>query len=373
LNNNATCDVVTYVDTTLADSAQTPNRILNSGSAAGPACKPSSVVATIASRSTTLTWTEPASQNGSAVTGYTATLSPGGATCSTDSSTLTCTISGLTNSTTYTASVRTTNAIGTSALAATTTVTPIGVPSPVTNLVTGIANNSLVMSWSQQAGEGPGITYVATATPGGASCSTTSTACTISGLTNGVLYSVSVVGTNSLGAASAVTATATPDGEPEAPTSIATSMASRSITLSWPAITTTLGVTYKVTASPGGASCTTTTTTCTVLGLKNGTDYTFTVITIAPSGKISPSSVLKARPGFTVKTTTVNRKSRTTLSKIVSAESKGKKTWSESGLCSIVSGKLVAPAKKATCKVTLKVAKSDGYPAMSTTVSVSVK
>jgi len=373
LKNSSTCDVVTYYDTTRGDAAQTSNRILNNGSAAGPACKPSSVTATVASHSTALTWTEPASPNGSAVTGYTATLSPGGATCSTNASTLTCTISGLTNSTTYTASVRATNAIGTSALAATTTVTPIGVPSPVMNLVTGIANNSLVMSWSQQAGEGPGITYVATATPGGASCSTTSTACTISGLTNGVLYSVSVVGTNSLGAASAVTATATPDGEPEAPTSIATSMASRSITLSWPAITTTLGVTYKVTASPGGASCTTTTTTCTVLGLKNGTDYTFTVITIAPSGKISPSSVLKARPGFTVKATTVNRKSRTTLSKIVSAESKGKKTWSESGLCSIVSGKLVAPAKKATCKVTLKVAKSGGYPAMSTTVSVSVK
>ncbi len=373
LKTSSTCDVVTYYDNTRGNSAQTANRILNSGSAAGPACRPATVSATVANRSTTVTWTEPASPNGSAITGYTATLSPGGATCSTGASTLMCTISGLTNNTAYTVSVRATNAIGTSATAATTTVTPLGVPLPVANLVMGIANNSLVMSWSQQAGDGTGITYVATATPGGASCSTTSTTCTISGLTNGVSYSVSVVGTNSLGSASAVTATGTPDGEPEAPTSIATSMASRSITLSWPAITTTVDVTYKVTATPGGASCTTTTTTCMIIGLKNGTDYTFTVVTIAPSGKVSTSAVLKARPGFTVIATSVKKQSRTTLSKIVVAASKGKKTWSESGLCSIVSGKLVAPSKKTTCKVTLKVAKSGSYPAMSTTVSVAVK
>jgi len=371
---NSTCDAVTYYDTNRAASAQTVNRLLNNGSAAGPACRPQTVSATVANAATTLTWTEPASPNGSALTGYTATLSPGGASCSTNAATLTCTISGLTNNTTYTASVRGVNAVGTSVQAATVNVTPLGVPLPITNLVAGVGNNSLVMTWNQQAGDGPGISYVATATPGGATCTVVGeTSCTISGLTNGVSYSVSVVGTNSLGAAAAMTATGTPDGAPESPSNIATAMASKTITLSWPAVTTTLGVTYKVTASPGGASCTTTTTTCTVLGLKNGTDYTFTVITIAPSGKISPSSVLKARPGFTVKATTVNRKSRTTLSKIVSAESKGKKTWSESGLCSIVSGKLVAPAKKATCKVTLKVAKSGGYPAMSTTVSVSVK
>jgi subtilisin family serine protease len=371
---NSTCDAVAYYDTNRAASAQTVNRLLNNGSAAGPACKPQTVTATVANAATTLTWTEPASPNGSELTGYTATLSPGGASCSTNAATLTCTISGLTNNTTYTASVRGVNAIGTSVQAATVNVTPLGVPLPITNLVAGAGNNSLVMTWNQQAGDGPGISYVATATPGGASCSVLGgTTCTISGLTNGVTYTVSVVGTNSLGAAATVTATGTPDGAPESPSNIATAMASKTITLSWPAVTTTLGVTYKVTATPGGASCTTSETTCTIIGLKNGTAYTFSVVAIAPSGKVSTSSVFSARPGFTVISTSVKKKSKTTLSKIVTSVSTGKKTWSETGLCYISAGKLVAPSRVATCKVTLKVAKSSKYPAMSTTVSVSVK
>jgi subtilisin family serine protease len=375
LKSKSICDVVAYRNSGLADVSQTPNRLLNMGTASpSVACRPQYVNATVANGSTTLTWTEPASPNGSALTGYTATLSPGGATCSTDSSTLTCTISGLTNNTTYTASVRGINAVGTSVQAATVNVTPLGVPLPVTSLAAGVANNSLVMTWNQQAGDGSGITYVATANPGGATCTAVNTnTCTVSGLTNGVSYTVSVVGTNSLGAAAAVTATGIPDGAPETPSSIATAMASKTITLSWPAITTTLGVIYKVTSTPGGATCTTTETTCTMIGLKNGTSYTFSVVAIAPSGKVSTSSTLSVRPGFTVKSTSVKKKSKTTLSKIVTSASTGKKTWSETGLCYISAGKLVAPSKVATCKVILKVAKSSKYPAMTTTVSVSVK
>jgi hypothetical protein len=374
LKLNSSCDVVTYNNPALAATAQTPNRVLNNGSAAGPACKPTTVSATVANAATTLTWTEPASPNGSVLTGYTATLSPGGQSCSTNASTLTCTISGLTNNTTYTASVRGVNAVGASVQAATVAVTPIGVPLPITNLVAGVGNNSLIMTWNQQPGDGPGITYVATATPGGATCTVVnSNTCTIEGLTNGVTYSVSVVGTNSLGSAAAVIASGKPDGPPPVPTSIATTMASKTITLSWPAVTGTLGVTYKVTAMPGGATCTTSETTCVMIGLTNGVAYTFEVVSIAPSGKVSAASVFTARPGFNVFTTTVKKRSKTTLSKIVTTPSKGKKTWRETGTCSIVAGKLVAPAKATKCKVILKVAKSSTYPAMSTTVVVTVK
>jgi hypothetical protein len=62
--------------------------------------------------SISVTWTAPAA-NGSAITGYTATASPGGTTCSTTGA-LTCTITGLSNGTAHTVTVTATNAIGTS-------------------------------------------------------------------------------------------------------------------------------------------------------------------------------------------------------------------------------------------------------------------
>jgi len=63
-------------------------------------------------RRVTLSWTAPASNGGSPITGYTATASPGGATCSTAGS-LSCTVTGLLNGTAYTFTVRATNSIGT--------------------------------------------------------------------------------------------------------------------------------------------------------------------------------------------------------------------------------------------------------------------
>jgi hypothetical protein len=83
--------------------------------------------------------------------------------------------------------------------------------------------------------------------------------------------------------------------------------------------------------------------------------------------------VITARPGFVVKKTSVKKKSRTLLSSVVTTVSKGKKTWSETGRCSISNGRLVAPATKTACYLTLKVAKSPNFPAMSTRVKVVVR
>ena len=46
---------------------------------------------------------------------------------------------------------------------------------------------------------------------------------------------------------------------------------------------------YAVTASPGGRQCITTTTSCTVTGLADGTPYTFTVTASSMTGPSAPS------------------------------------------------------------------------------------
>ncbi len=85
---------------------------------------PRNVSAVAAKQRASVSWAAPTSNGGSAVTGYTVTSSPGAKVCTT-SGTLSCTVSGLTAGTSYTFSVKATNAIGTGpASAASNAVVP---------------------------------------------------------------------------------------------------------------------------------------------------------------------------------------------------------------------------------------------------------
>jgi translation initiation factor 2 gamma subunit (eIF-2gamma) len=111
-----------------------------------------------------------------------------------------------------------------------------------------------------------------------------------------------------------------------------------------------------------------------ITGLKNGVNYTFAITTRTATGQVAAAALqFAARPGFTVKSSTVKKNSLTLLSRLVSSLSTGSKTWSESGPCSIVGTKLNAPKASASCVVTLKVAKKGKYPAMSTKLRVAVE
>ena len=287
LRQNATCNMVSY-STARQLLTRTPNRLLAVDAPATAPCAPTAVTATVATKSTVVSWAEPASANGSAITGYTATLSPGGQNCTTVA--LTCEISGLRAGETYAVTVTATNAIG------------IGAPSTATQVV--------------------------------------------------------------------------PEGIPDTPVEALSVVGNKTVTVSWPSVTSTSSsaLTYVVVASPGSTACITLQTSCLFTGLKNGVKYTFSVTTRTSSGQVGASAVvITARPGFVVKKTTVKKKSRTLLSSVVTTVSKGKKTWSETGRCSIVRGRLVAPATKTACYLTLKVAKSRNFPAMSTRVKVLVR
>jgi hypothetical protein len=93
---------------------------------------PLSVSAVPSETTAAVTWAAPTANGGPAVTAYTVTATPGGATCTATPPTTTCTVSGLTAGTAYAFAVTATNSVGTGPSATTTATTTGGASSTTT-------------------------------------------------------------------------------------------------------------------------------------------------------------------------------------------------------------------------------------------------
>ncbi|MBV9822383.1 MAG: fibronectin type III domain-containing protein [Actinobacteria bacterium] len=273
-----------------ASSAVTP---------ATPPGAPTGVSATAGDSQASVSFTAPASNGGSAITSYTVTSSPGGKTATCPGSP--CTVTGLTNGTSYTFTVHATNAIDDSVeSAASAAVMPVSVPGAPTGVSAQPGDGQASVSFTAPADHG-GLTitsYTVTASPGGATATCPGSPCVVTGLSDGTSYTFTVHATNSEGdsAESAASAAVTPAALPGAPTGVSATPGNGQASVSFTAPASDGGATitgYTVTASPGGATATCSSSPCVVTGLTGGTSYTFTVHATNDIGD-SPESAASA-------------------------------------------------------------------------------
>jgi hypothetical protein len=191
---------------------------------------PTAVTGIAGDASVNLSWTAPAVDGGSPLTGYVITPFKGATaqapiTVATPVTALN--LGSLTNGTAYTFTVAATNAAGTGAASApSAALTPaapslppvVTVPGAPTSLVAKTSSSSATLTWKAPTttGGSPITGYLVTTTVGTTTKSTlitspTATTITLSGLTNGSLYTFGVAAVNAIGTGPAATATGTPN------------------------------------------------------------------------------------------------------------------------------------------------------------------
>jgi len=286
---------------------------------------PTSATATAGPAQATVSWSAPASDGGSAITGYDVTPYLAGVAQGTTSvgAVTQATVGGLTNGTTYTFRVAAKNENGTGAQSLdSNAVTPRTVPDAPTNVAAAAGNGQATVSWTAPAfNGGSAVTgYNVTGYVAGVAQATTTvgavTQTTMSGLTNATTYTFRVAAKNEAGtgAESAASSPVTPRAvAPGVPTNVAATIAAGQATVSWvaPAYNGGSPITgYDVTRYVGGVAYGTSSvgavTQTTVSGLTSGTTYTFRVAakneaaTGAKSADSNPVTLDAARLTLTV-------------------------------------------------------------------------
>jgi hypothetical protein len=276
-----------------------PPAASNAVTPSGPPGAPTGVTATAGNTEAMVQWGPPADNGGSAITGYTVTSTPGNFTATTTGATQAM-VTGLTNGTSYTFSVTATNVRGTGPATTSNAVVPNSVPGSPTS-VTATAGNALAMvQWTAPANNGGSAIsgYTVTSNPGGLTATTNgiTTQASVTGLTNGTQYEFTVTATNlsGVGLPSVPSNKVIPATVPDPPTAVTAMPGNSAASVQWsPPVSNGGSVItgYSVLSSPGGFSATTTgATQVNVVGLTNGTAYTFTVKASNALGPSVPSA-----------------------------------------------------------------------------------
>ena len=292
---------LTLLLTAQAAQAQNPNPAIN-------------VTVTSGNESVTLTWEPPT--EGPTVTGYTPNCSESGSGKlytpvwlggNARSYTFTGCPYSMVNGTTYSFSV-TTHTDMRSNLPNTETIvsTKAGLPAAPTGLTATAGDHQVVLSWTAGSNNGSALTKYEYQQNGGswanmANSDASTTSHTVTGLTNGTQYTFKVRAVNTHGGGGEATVTATPVGPPEKPSGLTATDSDQQVTLSWTAPSNNGGsaiTSYKYSKDNGTnwTSTGATTTSHTVTGLTNGTEYTFKVRAVNTHGDGAESAAAKATP-----------------------------------------------------------------------------
>jgi hypothetical protein len=291
-----------YVSATNAVGNSVPSSPSNSVTVANVPGAPTAVSAVTGGASATtgplsVSFTAPASNGGSAITGYTATCSSsnGGAVRSASGSASPITVAGATTGKSYTCAVTATNAIGTGASSTSSAAVIVGAPGapPKVKAVsgsTGGATGTLSVTFGAAATNGAAVTsYAATCVSSNGGVTSTKTGAgsplVVPGVTTAKSYTCTVKATNSRGAGPSSAATpAVVVGSPAAPTGVsAVKIASGQLRVTFTAGANNGAVVSSFTAtcvsSNGGVTRTKTGTASplTVITLTAGKAYTCTV------------------------------------------------------------------------------------------------
>ena len=261
-----------------------------------PPGPPLNVQATAGTGFATVTWSPPADPGTAPVTGYSVVLTPGGLAFSAPAAARSRVVPSLVPGTAYSVQVVASNGAGPGpASASAGPVVPVDVPGAPTGVNAEPGDGALTVRWSPPAATGgTAITgYLVSASPGGTTVAAgpAATAATLSGLVNGVSYSVVVRAVNGVGQGppSAPPARAVPLAPPGAPIQVLAAPGDGRATVFWAAPGTDGGAgiaSYTVIASPGGATATVPgdRASAVVAGLADGTGYSFIVRASGPAG-----------------------------------------------------------------------------------------